>query len=819
MHSRRFLPVLLLLFIGSGCAALIYEVVWFQLLQLVIGSSAISLAVLLGTFMGGLCLGSLGYSRVASASRHPLRMYALLEAAIGVIGLLVLAVMPVVGSAYSSWAGPGTLGIVLRAVAAAICLLPPTLLMGATLPALSRWIEMTPRGVSWLGFFYAGNTAGAVIGSVLAGFYLLRVYDLTTATLVAVGLNACVAGAAFLVASISAYDPQRIHAAAEQEAQAAARRAAPGGPMSMQAQRAERRTVFLAIALSGFTALSAEVVWTRLLSLLFGGTTYTFSLILAGFLLGLGIGSSLGSALARTLARPAAALGWCQAGVCVAVAWAGVMIGTSMPYWPIDPSISTSPWFNFQLDVARGLWTVLPGAILWGASFPLALAAVARFGGDQAQVVGRLFAANTLGAIIGALGAGALVAWVGSQHTQQFMIAVAATAALLMVLPGAGGDAAGKRLATVALVLCLGVGAVLLGRAIPPVPGLLVGYGRFAATWVNQAEFIYVGEGLNASVAVSRLSSGVLNYHNAGKVQASSEPQDMRLQRMLGHLTTLVPERPTSVFVIGFGAGVTAGAVSIDPRVERVTIAEIEPLVPTTVSRYFSAHNFDVANNPKVTIRIDDARHYLLTTAERFDAITSDPLDPWVKGAAMLYSREFFDLVKRRLNPGGVVTLFVQLYSSNEEAVKSEIATFFEAFPRGVVFGNTYNGAGYDLVLLGQLDPAPLDIDTLAARLDQPEYAPVAQSLRQVGYPSLIDLLSTYAGDAPNLGGWMADAVINRDISLRLQYLAGLGVNMRVGDVIYRNILAHRKVPSDVFSGSADRKAQLWEAIHNPPLR
>ena len=822
MHSRRVLPVLLLLFIGSGCAALIYEVVWFQLLQLVIGSSAVSLAVLLGTFMGGLCLGSLGYARAASARHHPLRMYALLEAAIGVIGLLVLVGMPVVGSAYSSWAGPGTLGIVLRAVAAGICLLPPTLLMGATLPALSRWIEMTPRGVSWLGFFYAGNTAGAVIGSVLAGFYLLRVYDLTKATIVAVGLNACVAAAAFLVASVSAYDPQRIQGAADQPAGAGGRRAAAAEPDAVRIQRVERRTIFLAIALSGFTALSAEVVWTRLLSLLFGGTTYTFSLILAGFLLGLGIGSSVGSALARNLARPATALGWCQAGVCAAVAWAGIMVGTSMPYWPIDPSISTSPWFNFQLDVARCLWTVLPGAVLWGASFPLALAAVARFGGDQAQVVGRLFAANTLGAIVGALGSGALVAWVGSQHTQQFMIAVAATSALLMLLPRPGGtdpSAAGGRVATVALVVCLGAGAVLLGRAIPPIPGLLVGYGRFAATWVNQADFIYVGEGLNASVAVSRLSSGVLNYHNAGKVQASSEPQDMRLQRMLGHLTTIVPERPGSVFVIGFGAGVTAGAVSIDPRVERVTIAEIEPLVPKTVSRYFSAHNFDVANNPKVTIRIDDARHYLLTTGEKFDAITSDPLDPWVKGAAMLYTREFFDLVKRRLNPGGVVTLFVQLYSSNEEAVKSEIATFFEAFPKGMVFGNTYNGAGYDLVLLGQADPAPLDLDTLAARLDQPEYAPVVQSLREVGYSSLIDLLSTYAGDAPNLGGWMADAVINRDISLRLQYLAGLGVNMRVGDMIYRNILAYRRVPADVFTGSDDRRAQLWEAIQNPPMR
>ena len=127
--------------------------------------------------------------------------------------------------------------------------------------------------------------------------------------------------------------------------------------------------------------------------------------------------------------------------------------------------------------------------------------------------------------------------------------------------------------------------------------------------------------------------------------------------------------------------------------------------MPRVVSTYFAEHNFNVVKNPKTRVHLDDARHYLQTTDEKFDAITSDPLDPWVKGAAMLYTREFFELAKRHLNPGGVVTLFVQLYESNTEAVKSEIATFMEAFPNGVVWGNTQEGRGYDLVLLGQLDP------------------------------------------------------------------------------------------------------------------
>src|SRR5437764_7272656 len=222
---------------------------------------------------------------------------------------------------------------------------------------------------------------------------------------------------------------------------------------------------------------------------------------------------------------------------------------------------------------------------------------------------------------------------------------------------------------TVVLALAM-VGAGLLARSVHPLPGLLVAYGRYSATRVGQADVIYVGEGLNASVAVSRLSNGVRNYHNAGKVQASSEPQDMRLQRMLGHLTTLIPEHPRKVLVIGCGAGVTAGAVSVDPAVEHETIAEIEPLVPKVVSTYFAEHNFDVVRNPKVHVRIDDARHFVETTRERFDAITSDPLDPWVKGAAMLYTVEFFQMAKDHLNDGGVVTLFVQLYESNMAAVK-----------------------------------------------------------------------------------------------------------------------------------------------------
>jgi spermidine synthase len=792
--DRRWLPALLLLFIGSGCAALIYEIVWFQLLQLSVGSSAVSLGILLGIFMGGMCLGSLLLPRVIGPEHHPLRVYAFLEFGIGALGLLVLFGVPLIGSWYTTIAGTGQTSLYLRAIVAGICLLPPTILMGATLPAIARWVEATPSGVSWLGYFYGGNLAGAVIGCLLAGFYLLRLFDMPTATFVAVALNVVVALLALGIARATTYTPRASDA-----------RRVAAVP--------EARLIYVTIALSGMTALGAEVVWTRILSLLFGATAYTFSLILAVFLVGLGIGSTIGSELARRTDKPRILLGWCQLLLCATIAWAGHASGASLPYWPINPALSTSPYFTFQLDLMRAIWVMLPSTVLWGASFPLALGAVARGGQDPGRLVGGVYAANTVGAIVGALGTGLLlVGTVGSQVTQQVLIGIAATSGVL-VLVGTASTVDGRPglRARSAMLLVAGacIAAMVLVRAIPPLPGLLVAYGRYAATWVGINQVVYVGEGITAAVAVSRTADGVLNYHNAGKVQASSEPQDMKLQRMLGHITTLVPENPAKVLVIGCGAGVTAGAVSIDPMVKDQTIAEIEPLVPQVVSTHFSEHNFNVIANPKVKVHLDDARHFLLTTDEKFDAITSDPLDPWVKGAATLYTREFFEEVKEHLNPGGVVTLFVQLYESTDAAVKSEVGTFLEAFPNGAVFANTVNGQGYDLVLFGQVGDRRIDVDAVQARLNSPEGAPIRESLAQVGINSAVELFGTYAGSRNDMAGWLKDAAINTDRNLRLQYLAGLGLNLYQSAPIYRAMIQETQYPEHLFQGSERTLAEL----------
>jgi spermidine synthase len=316
---------------------------------------------------------------------------------------------------------------------------------------------------------------------------------------------------------------------------------------------------------------------------------------------------------------------------------------------------------------------------------------------------------------------------------------------------------------------------------------------------------------------VTRQDDGVTSFHVSGKVEASTIHQDMRLQRMLGHIPALLHPGSRSILVVGCGAGVTAGTFVLHPGVERIVLCEIEPLIPRVAAGYFGAENYDVVRDPRVAIVYDDARHYILTTHEKFDVITSDPIHPWVKGSAALYTREYFELCRRHLNPGGVVTQWVPLYESSVEAVKSEMATFFAAFPYGTIWSNDAEGEGYDVVLLGQADPPRIDVDGLQRRLERDDYSRVAASLREVGFRSATDLLATYAGCGADLRLWLTNASLNTDRNLRLQYLAGIGLNAYRGESIYREILACRRFPEDLFVAAPERKLRLREALGRRP--
>jgi len=806
-RSYRYLVPWLLLFAGSGCAALIYEIVWFQLLQLVIGSSAVSLGLLLAAYMGGLCLGSAALPRLVSTRHHPMRVYALLELGIAAFGIIALFGVPWIARIYVAGATTGLAGLVLRGAVAAVCLLPPTFLMGASLPAIARWVETTPRGVSWMGLLYSANVAGAVTGCVLAGFYLLRVHDMAFATYIAAAINVAVALLALAVASSAGSwtDP---------------------GPQERGAQVTRAPAVmfvYAAIAFSGLTALGAEVVWTRLLSLLLGATVYTFSIILAVFLTGLWAGSGAGSFLARRVPDPRLALAGCQILLALAIAWTAFTIAYVLPGWPVDPWLATNPWLNFDLDLTRCIRAIFPATLLWGASFPLALAAAAANREDPARLTGEVYAANTAGSIVGALAFSLLlIPAMGTQGSQQVLIWLAAAAAIVAVAPVVFSlrraliVSAGALAGTVMLAwgLSATVGAVpwqaiAYGRRVAPI---LRGLDRAAD---SQTTPVFVGEGINSSVVITE-HGDQKSFYVSGKSEASSALLDMRLQRMMGHLPALTSPALRSVLVVGFGAGVTAGSFVPYPEVQSIAICELEPLIPPASDEFFGQENNHVLRDPRSRVIYDDARHYILISPEKFDVITTDPIHPWVKGTSTLYSREYYELVKRHLNPGGVAAQWLPIYESDEETVKTELATFFSVFPNATVWSNYLNGDGYDLVLLGSAGASAIHVDSLQRRLDQSSYSAVSSSLAQVGFHSAVDLLATYAGGAPDLAPMLANAQVNEDLNMRLQYMAGLGLNSVTAPRIYREVLSYRKFPEGLLVGSGAGVNALRELIGRP---
>jgi spermidine synthase len=793
LDFQRFL--LLILFAGSGAAALIYEIVWYQLLQLAIGSTAVSLGILLATFMGGLCIGSYLLPRYLPRTHmHPVMVYAVIEAGIAALGLLQLVLIPLIDDLYVAGARSGAPGMVLRAVICAISLLPPTILMGASLPAIVRWARGDgSNNAGWWGLLYGANTLGAVVGSLTAGFYLLRVYDIYVATFVAAGINLAVAALSFFLA----------------RGESVAEVSEPAEAGSDETRR--DWPVLIAIACSGASALGAQIIWTRLMGLMYGATVYAFSIILGVFLIGLALGTAFGSMIVRHVA-PRAALGWCLILCALGICWTAWTISYNIPYWPIDPLVSPAPRYTFQIDLVRSIWAMLPPLLAWGAAFPLAFAA-AKAGRDPGRTVGGVYAANTLGAIAGALLVSlVLVPYLGTVGSQRLMLGLTVLGGLVMLLPPLLKEDSWQRSVVLTLALCA---IAIAGWRIGPVPGELIAYGRRMASELGYSTVLFTGEGRNSSIAITRWNAnGARQFHVSGKVEASSLGMDMRLQRMLGHIPALMHKDPKSVLIVGFGAGVTSGSFTRYPSINRIVICELEPLIPPTTTEWFPEENYRVAQDKRTQITYDDARHFIRTTQEKFDIITSDPIHPFVKGSAALYSKEYFQMVKDHLNDGGIVTQWVPLYESDEASVKSEIATFLEVFPGGMVFANTNGGQGYDVVLVGQKNPdQKIDMDAIMAKLASPAYAPAAASLSEATIPSALSLFSTYAGNDRDLAPWLKDAQINHDYDMRLQYMAGLALNQNQADMIYRQMLSRATVPKNSFTGKPETLQTIFQAL------
>jgi spermidine synthase len=811
-----------LLFVGSGCAALIYEVVWFHLLRLVIGGSSISLGIVLASFLGGMCIGSFLYPLVVSARFHPLRVYATLELAIGVIGATLPWWLPAIGNWYLAAADRTFTGMAARAVVAGVCLLPPTILMGATLPAIARWIRATPDGLARLATFYGANTLGAVLGCLAVGFVLLPQTDVIYSSYVAATINLLVALVALAIAGRIPYQPLP-----------------DADPAPMQQRRNAPAIVCVIIGLSGFAALGGEVIWTRMLSLLFGVTVYTFAIILAVFLAGIGIGSTLAARWAQRTLRPIHWLAICQLAIACWTPLANHIITRVIPFWerPVDPT-AYNVYAVFLIDFVRAAVALFPPTLLWGASFSLALAATGIGRGDASRLVGQIYAANTLGAVLGALSTGMLlVPWFGCQRTQQVIALISGVAATLAVYaqhrrvrtgemarwldkhtaPAAARPSRG--FASFAPLVPLAIALLSIWLVAAPPPGFLAS-ALYPNRWSGEYRYRFLREGRHAPVAVQEhRESKRLYLWISGKIVASNLRIDMRTQRLLGHLPALIHGEPKTTLTVGLGSGTTAGCFVIFPSVEQIQICEIEPVVEEAARQWFAEENHDVLDDPRTELTIDDARHYLATAGQKFDVITSDPIHPWVRGAAALFSAEYYEICKQHLNPGGVIAQWIPVYDADPATVKCQLGTFVNAFPHTMFWTSWRDGDGgvrptHDIIAIGRLEPIIIDVDALIQRINGD--ARLKADLDEVQVGTIGQLFGQYVGSGDDLKPWLADAAINADVSLKLEYLAGLWMWINVSDPIMQEIYGYLRYPEEFLTNDEEFAGEIRLRLRLP---
>ena len=757
-------------FFASGATGLIYEVVWVRMMGLVFGHTVYALTTVVAAFMAGLALGSYGFGRVADRSPRPLRLYAFLE--LGVAGTcavlpwffkiaeaIYLALGQRWGLSYASFSA-------LQAVLVFAILVLPTSLMGGTLPAMARVFVRSSHEVrSGVGRLYALNTFGAVAGTALCGFWVLPWLGMRATVWLAVAANLAIGGLAWhldrrLGAPLAPVSPPGTDPPP-----------VPEPPPALP--RPALAALLLTLAVSGGAAMVNQVGWTRALTLMIGSSTYAFTAILLAFLLGIAGGSYLVGRVAPRGRPGFAALALIQ----IAIGSSGIAMMWAfdwLPEWFLALyRLSSVPGFLVGAQIVLSLAILLAPTLLMGAMFPCALHLAAGGMGRIGRDVGRAYGANTLGAILGtALGGFVLIPSLGIQRSLlTAAVANAASALGLVLVRGSGVGLTGR--ATVAAgFLAVAAQAWTVPqwdqRVLTSGPAV---YARLYAAWAKQGTFLdlarqrgllFYEDGPGGTVSVHR-DGPHLSLRINGKTDANNAG-DMRTQLMAGHLPLLLHPAPRRVFILGLGSGVTVGAVLQHP-VETVEVVEIEPAV-VRASRFFRRENRGALEDHRTRLVIADARHQLAITPERFDVIILEPSNPWIRGLATLFTREFYEIVRGRLKPGGLVVQWVQGYSLAAEDLMMILRTFRQTFPHTTLW-NTVAG---DYLLLGAPHPQRLDLDAVHRRVAASPG--LRGDMEFLGFPSPVAILADFLLGERDIARVAGQGPENTDDLLPLEYSA-----------------------------------------------
>jgi spermidine synthase len=756
------------LFAASGAAALIYEVTWTRLLTLQLGHGIAAASTVLAAFMGGLAVGSATGGRFAANldPQRALRWYAGLEIAIALLALILPfeldALNPWLARAYANGDG-GTLFAALRLGASLVLLALPAAAMGATFPVASRWfVQQAARAGSDAGALYAANTVGAAVGALCAGFLLLPFLGLSGTTWVGVALNVLAAGGAWAISTRASAFFAPVPATA---VGAKSRKKGASAPSPPPAAAASPGLAAAALGVSGFASLTLQVVWTRLLAMILGPTTYAFSTIVAVFIAGLAVGAGVASRIVPRVREPMAGLAMCLtlsvglAAVGAALVDRGLL---SIAAVVARPDVTFAQVLSHQAWLALAL--LAPMTIAFGAAFPFAVAAATREDDTITRDLGVIYAVNTAGAIAGALLSGfLLIPWLGLHGTIRAVIAFGALAAVIILI--AGRTRGSSRLIVAGAAVAVFGFSIVLPRWDP----LLLSSGayKYAAVLrgpdlrssLTAGELLYYGEGASSTVAVRR-AGGTISLSIDGKVDASNSG-DMLTQRLLAHVPLLLHPDPKRVGILGLGSGVTLGSALRHP-IERADVLEISREVAFG-ARFFDAENHSALSDPRTRLILGDGRTHLLLTRETYDVIVSEPSNPWMAGIASLFTREFFEAARDRLSPGGVLCQWAHTYDISTRDLQSIVATFVSVFPDGTLW---LVGDG-DVLLVGSNAPLEPRFAQVPAAWKRPG---VAEDLASVGATDPMHVLSLFVAQRPELAAWAADAPVQSDNHAALEF-------------------------------------------------
>ncbi len=818
--------MLYLLFFCSGATGLVYETVWGRELHLVFGTSQFAIATVLAAFMTGLSLGGWLSSRVVHRIRNPLWAYAALEAVIGLFALcfpwLRDAITPIyLGFFRGMEPSPFVFGA-FQFFLLGTALLVPTACMGATLPVLARFVArpgVSPENApaseaatagpgAIIGRLYGINTAGAVFGVWLVGFYLLPDFGVHTTTVAAATANLALAALAFWLGRGQvqpAEDVQR-----------------PTAPVALN----DRRWLVVAL-LCGLGSLGLEVAWFRLMALVLGASTYAFSVMLLAFLIGIAGGGYLGGMIAERVA-PAGASGHALRRVAVSVALAQVSVAAlawgAMWLWQYLPI--SFVWLYFQIRLAPELlWTMkcllamavmTPAALGMGITFPLLTRAAGLQASDAPdalpRTVGRVYAANTLGSLAGAFLAGFVWLphlWVAG--TTLLCVSINLLAAVV---------AAWTPNRRSALIGGLAAVVSLLWSFRPPWEPLLMTSGVYKYVdnlqepsmahlrrlLIDRYELLYYNEGLSTVVTVARdRTSGNQWLANNGKIDASTSA-DMPTQVLVAHLPMMFlppkaalpagsvpkPGEERSAMLIGLASGITLGALTLHPDLDRIDVVELEPSMPNATA-LFKRFNHDALSDPRVNILGNDGRNQLLLSApQSYDLVVAEPSNPWLTGVSNLFTREFFEMGKSRLKPGGVWSQWVQMYGMDSRDLKSVMRTFSESFPHVLFFSSILDA---DMVMVGSNNPIVMTED-LAAALSHKTVG-LEGEFANINVLDGYDILADYLFDREQALQLTEGVPLNTDDNLLVEYSAPKNLHRTTSGENMLMLLPVARVPAE----------------------